>query len=72
MRAQVGRNELHVTLIDTPGYGEFVDTERSFETICRYVEGQFARHLEKESDFTSRSPERLEREDALVHCGPAG
>jgi len=64
----VGRNELQVTLIDTPGYGEYVDTERSFEAICCYVEEQFERHLAEESDFVSRAPETLEREDKLVHC----
>ena len=36
----VGKHELQVTLVDTPGYGEFVNTEASFEVIGRYVEVQ--------------------------------
>ena len=36
----VGEHELQVTLVDTPGYGEFVNTEASFEVIGRYVEVQ--------------------------------
>jgi GTPase SAR1 family protein len=35
----VGKHELQVTLVDTPGYGEFVNTEESFEVIARHVGG---------------------------------
>ena len=55
-----------MTLIDTPGYGEYVDTERSFEAICHYVEGQFAAQLIEESDFVRRAPEPWPRQEPTL------
>lgn len=63
----VGKHELQVTLVDTPGYGETLHTEESFEVICSHVDGLFERQLRAESSWTARDAERLRLQDPLVH-----
>ena len=64
----VGKHELQVTLVDTPGYGESVDTNESFEVICSYVERCFERHAKAESAWSARDADRIRHEDGMVHC----
>ncbi|KAL1520117.1 hypothetical protein AB1Y20_023589 [Prymnesium parvum] len=63
----LGKHELHVSLVDTPGYGDAVNTEESFDVISRYVESTFERQLQAESSWSARDVERLRLEDPLVH-----
>jgi septin family protein len=63
----VGKHELQVTLIDTPGYGETLHTEESFDVICAHVDNLFERQLHAESSFSARDAERLRLQDPLVH-----
>ena len=55
----VGKHELQVTLVDTPGYGEFVNTEASFEVIGRYVEVHRCRPAPRPSALTPSLPPTL-------------
>ena len=55
----VGKHELQVTLVDTPGYGEFVNTEASFEVIGRYVEVRRCRPAPRPSALTPSQPPTL-------------
>lgn len=64
----VGKHELQVTLVDTPGYGESLHTEESFEVICKYVDALFEKQLRAESSWSPRDAERLRLHDPLVHC----
>ena len=64
----VGKHELQVTLVDTPGYGEALHTSESFEVICDYVDNLFERQLRAESSWTPRDAERLRLQDPLVHA----
>lgn len=63
----VGKNELQVSLVDTPGYGDATNTEESFEVIQQYVESTFERQLQAESTWGVRDIERMRLEDSLVH-----
>ena len=63
----VGKHELQVTLVDTPGYGETLHTEESFEVICSYVDSLFERQLRAESSWSARDAERMRLQDPLVH-----
>ena len=56
-----------MTLVDTPGYGETLHTEESFEVICAHVDSLFERQLRAESSWTARDAERLRLQDPLVH-----
>mmetsp|Transcript_21746 Transcript_21746/g.65988 ORF Transcript_21746/g.65988 Transcript_21746/m.65988 type:complete len:675 (-) Transcript_21746:623-2647(-) len=64
----VGKNELMVTLIDTPGYGDNLNTVESFEVITAHVEKLFKAQLLAETSATTRDYDRLRNEDPLVHC----
>ena len=63
----VGKHELQVTLVDTPGYGETLHVEESFDCITSYVDGLFERQLRAETSWTARDAERLRLLDPLVH-----
>jgi len=64
----VGKHELQVTLVDTPGYGETLHTEESFEVITHYVDSLFERQLRAEGAWNARDSERLRLQDPLVHA----
>jgi septin family protein len=64
----VGKHELQVQLLDTPGYGDSLHAEESFDVICEYVEGLYAKQEEMEGGRAARDPEKLRHEDGLVHC----
>ena len=63
----VGKHELQITLVDTPGYGESLHTEESFAVITQHVDGLFERQLRAESSWSPRDAERLRLQDPLVH-----
>lgn len=63
----VGKHELQITLVDTPGYGESLHTEESFDVICSYVDTLFEKQLRAESSWSPRDAERLRMQDPLVH-----
>ena len=63
----LGKHELQVSLVDTPGYGDAVNTEESFDVITEYVESVFERQLQAESTWGLRDTERMRLEDPLVH-----
>lgn len=65
----VGKNELTVTLIDTPGYGDNLNTVESFDVITAHVEGLFKAQLLAETSATTRDYDRLRNEDPLVRLG---
>eukprot|EP00967_Tisochrysis_lutea_P056217 scaffold70961_cov26-Tisochrysis_lutea.AAC.1 len=64
----VGKNELLVTLIDTPGYGDNTNTVESFEVITDYVESCFQKQLLAETSTSERDYNQLLKGDPLVHC----
>lgn len=55
--------KLHLTLIDTPGYGDALDCEDSFIAVESYVEDQFKRYFKDECGF-----DRKNIQDNRVHC----
>ena len=63
----VGKHELQVTLVDTPGYGESLDAQESFDVVEQYIDGLFERQLRAESSWSPRDAERLRLQDPLVH-----
>ena len=64
----VGRHELQVTLVDTPGYGESLHMEDSFDVITSHVDGLFERQLRAEASWSPRDAERLRLCDPFIHC----
>jgi len=64
----VGKHELQVTLVDTPGYGESLDAQESFAVVEQYVDALFERQLRAESSWSPRDAERLRLQDPLVHA----
>ena len=55
---------LKLNVIDTPGYGDYVNNDYCWEPITRYVKDQYALYLRKEL-----SPSRDKRiADTRVHC----
>jgi len=63
----VGTHELSVTLVDTPGYGDAVNAEESFDVICSHVEDVFNAQLRAEMSSSARDAESLRHDDPLVH-----
>ena len=63
----VGKHELQVTLVDTPGYGESLDAQESFDVVEQFIDGLFERQLRAESSWSPRDAERLRLQDPLVH-----
>ena len=64
----VGKNELQVKLVDTPGYGETLNAEESFDVITHHVEKLFCEMLAAETSSSARDPDRLLSNDPLIHC----
>uniref|UniRef100_A0A1I8AY81 Septin-type G domain-containing protein n=1 Tax=Meloidogyne hapla TaxID=6305 RepID=A0A1I8AY81_MELHA len=46
---------LKVTVVDTPGFGDFVDNSRCWEPIVKYIDDRFADYLAEETKI-DRSP----------------
>jgi septin family protein len=55
--------KLKVTIVDTPGYGDSLDSQNSFETVNRYIEEQFEQYFRDESGLN-----RKNIVDNRVHC----
>ena len=58
----VGKHELQVTLVDTPGYGESLDAQESFAVVEHYVDALFERQVSVRAlpeHHLSTSPEHL-------------
>lgn len=59
-----GGVKLHLTVTDTPGFGDHINNENCWEPIISYIEQQYSRYLEEEQKV-----QRLLRiPDTRVHC----
>lgn len=55
---------LKLTIVDTPGFGDFVNNENCWEPIVKYIKDQYALYLRREL-----TPSREKRiPDTRVHC----
>uniref|UniRef100_A0AAV2MNV2 Septin-type G domain-containing protein n=1 Tax=Knipowitschia caucasica TaxID=637954 RepID=A0AAV2MNV2_KNICA len=55
--------KLRLTVVDTPGYGDAIDSQDCFKTIIQYIDNQFERYLHDESGLNRRHIV-----DNRVHC----
>ncbi|XP_043926729.1 septin-2-like [Protopterus annectens] len=55
--------KLRLTVVDTPGYGDAINSEDCFRTIISYIDEQFERYLHDESGLNRRHIV-----DNRVHC----
>lgn len=55
--------KLRLTLIDTPGYGDAIDCEKSFLAVESYIEDQFKKYFKDECGFN-----RTNISDTRVDC----
>jgi len=55
--------KLRLTVVDTPGFGDAIDTTDSFKEIIKYIDTQFDRYLRDESGLN-----RKNIVDNRVHC----
>ncbi|XP_027715202.1 septin-2 [Vombatus ursinus] len=55
--------KLRLTVVDTPGYGDAIDSQDCFKTIIYYIDDQFERYLHDESGLNRRHIV-----DNRVHC----
>lgn len=55
--------KLKVTIVDTPGYGDPLNTHNSFEAVEHYIDEQFDQFFKDESGFN-----RKNIVDNRVHC----
>lgn len=64
--------KLRLTVVDTPGFGDALNTSNCFKSITQYVDAQFEKYLKDESGLNRRNIV-----DCRVHCcfyfiNPAG
>lgn len=64
--------KLKVTIVDTPGYGDPLNTKDSFDAVETYIDDQYKQYFHDESGFN-----RKNIVDNRVHCclyfiSPAG
>ncbi|ETE63272.1 Septin-2A, partial [Ophiophagus hannah] len=55
--------KLRLTVVDTPGYGDAINSQNCFKTIIHYIDNQFERYLHDESGLNRRHIV-----DNRVHC----
>uniref|UniRef100_A0A671S718 Septin-2-like n=1 Tax=Sinocyclocheilus anshuiensis TaxID=1608454 RepID=A0A671S718_9TELE len=55
--------KLRLTVVDTPGYGDAINSQDCFKTIIQYIDNQFERYLHDESGLNRRHIV-----DNRVHC----
>ncbi|NXA39130.1 SEPT2 protein, partial [Eudromia elegans] len=55
--------KLRLTVVDTPGYGDAINSQDCFKTIIQYIDNQFERYLHDESGLNRRHII-----DNRVHC----
>ncbi|XP_044530473.1 septin-2 [Gracilinanus agilis] len=55
--------KLRLTVVDTPGYGDAINSQDCFKTIIYYIDNQFERYLHDESGLNRRHIV-----DNRVHC----
>jgi septin family protein len=55
--------KLRVTIVDTPGYGDSLDSNDSFQSVENYIDEQFNQYFRDESGFN-----RKNIADNRVHC----
>ncbi|RLV99893.1 hypothetical protein DV515_00009460 [Chloebia gouldiae] len=55
--------KLRLTVVDTPGYGDAINSQDCFKTIIHYIDNQFERYLHDESGLNRRHII-----DNRVHC----
>nr|XP_032800558.1 septin-2-like isoform X2 [Petromyzon marinus] len=55
--------KLRLTVVDTPGYGDSLDSSSCFESILSYIDAQYERYLRDESGLNRRH-----LVDYRVHC----
>ncbi|CAG08576.1 unnamed protein product [Tetraodon nigroviridis] len=56
-------SQLRLTVVDTPGYGDAINSQYCFKTIIQYIDNQFERYLHDESGLNRRHIV-----DNRVHC----
>jgi septin family protein len=55
--------KLRVTIVDTPGYGDSLNSNDSFQSVENYIDEQFNQYFRDESGFN-----RKNIADNRVHC----
>lgn len=55
--------KLRLTVVDTPGFGDGIDSKDCFKSIIQYIEDQFERYLRDESGLNRRNIV-----DNRIHC----
>jgi septin family protein len=63
----VGGTKFIFTVVDTPGYGDYIDNNRSFEPIEGYIDLQYQLFREKEVSLEVDEIRRVEL-DGRIHC----
>ncbi|KAI8999279.1 septin-2-like protein [Gaertneriomyces semiglobifer] len=64
---------LHLTVIDTPGFGDQLNRETDFEPVVQYIDDQYREYLQAESSQQMRSNIRDTRVHALLYfIAPTG
>ena len=53
----------HLSVVDTPGYGDALDCSNNFDPILNYIDEQYARYLNHETGLNRRN-----HLDTRVHC----
>lgn len=55
--------KVRLTVVDTPGYGDSINTTDCYKSILNYIDNQFERYLNDESGLNRRNIS-----DNRVHC----
>ncbi|KAI8806403.1 septin [Cladochytrium replicatum] len=61
---------LHLTVIDTPGFGDQLNREKNFEPIIQYIDEQYETYLQAERSQEVRRNIRDTRVHALIYFVP--
>jgi septin 2 len=54
---------LRLTVVDTPGFGDAINSSKCYDPILEYIDAQFERYLHDESGLNRRNIS-----DNRVHC----
>ena len=61
-------------IVDTPGFGEAINNEKTFRSLCNLIDSRFAeyesneRRRERWDAATSGGIEKRDSEDGRIHC----
>lgn len=55
--------KVHLTIINTPGYGDSIDCTDNYKSVLNYIDNQFERYFNDENGLNRRNIS-----DTRVHC----